>query len=136
MTETALQNKTVLIVCGSRTFKNETLVFETLESVPGLVGIIEGGASGADAFGKNFALASGTAFRTFVADWNQYGKRAGYLRNKAMLEELLRLQALGYVVGVSAFIDKPFEESRGTSMMVDLAEKAGVQTWVERSDQQ
>lgn len=53
----------------------------------------------------------------FPAEWNKYGKKAGYIRNAQMLE-------IGKPDLVLAFWDGV---SRGTKMMIDLAKKAGVE---------
>lgn len=76
--------------------------------------IIEGGAKGADALAVDFSCTYGTKLEDFSADWEQFGKRAGYLRNKQMLEE-------GKPDLVVAF-----PGGKGTAMMVRLAKEANV----------
>lgn len=55
-----------------------------------------------------------TSFKEFPADWDKYGKRAGYLRNVQMLDE-------GKPDLVVAF-----PGGKGTAMMVKLAKERGV----------
>lgn len=76
--------------------------------------IISGGATGADRVAATFAEVNFYAYEEYPADWKQYGKRAGYLRNVQMLQE-------GRPDLVVAF-----PGGRGTAMMVDLARKANV----------
>lgn len=76
--------------------------------------IIEGGAKGADSAAADFAACSYCQLVEFKAEWDKYGKRAGYLRNKRMLDE-------GKPDLVVAF-----PGGKGTANMVKLAEEAGV----------
>lgn len=83
--------------------------------------IIQGGARGADARAKEFAYNHGIHSVEYKADWDKHGKKAGYLRNKHMLED-------GRPDLVVAF-----PGGKGTENMVALATKAGVKTVVYRS---
>ena len=60
--------------------------------------------------------------RVFPADWDKYGKRAGYLRNVQMAE---------YADALLAFWDG---ESRGTKNMIDEALSRGLKVGVKRYD--
>jgi len=113
-----------VLVCGGRDYKDGQRVFDTLKDIwfntkpmSGLH-IIHGGAKGADTFAGMFANKAGVNNTEFKADWNQYGKRAGYIRNKTMLDE-------GKPDLVIAF-----PGGKGTAMMVDIARKAGVEVIV------
>lgn len=53
----------------------------------------------------------------FPADWEQHGKRAGFIRNARMLDEAKPDLVIGFTN------DPP---SRGTTIMLDLAKRAGV----------
>lgn len=55
----------------------------------------------------------------FPAQWSAWGPKAGYIRNRQMLEE-------GKPDVVWAFVDKPLPSSRGTAMMCKIAREAGV----------
>jgi hypothetical protein len=76
--------------------------------------IIEGDARGVDRMAGYWARTKGYTNLKFPAEWDKYGKRAGYLRNKRMLDE-------GKPDLVVAFPGGP-----GTAMMIKLAEEAGV----------
>lgn len=89
--------------------------------------LIEGGAPGADSVAWAFAdwnmgMWDDIVHLHFEADWDAHGKRAGYLRNAQMLEE-------GKPNLVVAFTHD-LESSKGTKMMVELARKAFVETYV------
>lgn len=77
-------NRHVVIVTGSRDWADEEAIYRALDdSCASLV--IEGGARGADAIARQWAKETGTKNRTFHANWLKYGRRAGPLRNKLML---------------------------------------------------
>lgn len=82
--------------------------------LPTDITIIAGGATGADKAAADFATVHFCQYEEYPADWNKYGKRAGYIRNQQMLDE-------GKPDVVIAF-----PGGRGTAMMVDLSRKAGV----------
>jgi hypothetical protein len=74
----------VVIVTGSRDWGDETAIHDALvKANPTLV--VQGGASGADALARAWALVNGVPCRTFHASWSLHGRRAGPLRNGVML---------------------------------------------------
>lgn len=77
--------------------------------------LICGMAFGADTMAYNWAKRHGITVHEFPANWHKYGKRAGYLRNKQMLDE-------GKPDLVIAF-----PGGKGTDMMVKLAKEANVE---------
>jgi hypothetical protein len=116
-----------ILVCGSRDWDDEDIVHRILDSyiTEENLTIIDGMAKGTDTFGYNWANEHAdydVKSERYPADWETYGKRAGYLRNVQMLEE-------GKPDLVLAFTDD-LVESRGTSMMVQLATDAGVPVYV------
>lgn len=46
--------------------------------------VVSGGAKGADTAGETWAHLNGIPVKRFPADWNTYGKRAGFMRNSDM----------------------------------------------------
>jgi hypothetical protein len=69
---------------------------------------------GADGIGERYAKERGYQVEHYPANWKRFGKKASYIRNKAMAE---RGKAL------AAFWDG---KSTGTKMMIDLAEEYGL----------
>ena len=106
------------IVCGGRVFRWLAPIYETLDLIKhdGLV-IISGMASGADFGGYMWGRENGYPVVEVPANWEKLGKKAGILRNVAMLNE-------HHPDGVIAF-----PGGNGTTHMVRIAEKAGVPTW-------
>lgn len=80
-----------IVVAGSRSFQNYKAAEEIFLSALSKrklneIEIVSGGAKGADAFGEYFAKKYGCQLKIYPADWERYGKRAGYLRNRQMAE--------------------------------------------------
>lgn len=82
-----------LIVAGDRHFLDYKFVEKHLcdllvgpNATREVVEIIQGGATGVDALAKRFAMDYFFRWRTFPADWNQFGKAAGPMRNRKMAE--------------------------------------------------
>lgn len=111
-----------IIVAGGRKFANYRLLAETVDSLfeyasEGAV-IISGGAKGADRLGEIYASSRGFVVEKFPADWDKYGKSAGYRRNEQMAEVATHLVA---------FWDG---ESKGTGHMIDIAARKGLDVTV------
>lgn len=104
-----------ILVCGGRDYWDYLVMHEVLgEYLADDLVIIHGGARGADDLADKWAEENGVATEVYPAQWEKYGKRAGTVRNAAMLSA-----------------EKPdlviaFRGGRGTANMINLAEKAGV----------
>lgn len=82
-------NQTVL-VCGGRGYGNRALLYDVLDvahAANPIVGIVHGGAAGADALAGAWARDNGCPEREYLADWDALGRAAGPLRNQKMLDE-------------------------------------------------
>lgn len=116
------------IVCGGRDYQDRKTAFAGLDDRLGslrsdgvMVEVIEGAAKGADRLAGLWADERGIAHTKVPADWNKYGKRAGFLRNDEMAT---RLQARRDQAGVRALtIGMP--GGRGTEMMLRIAGQKG-----------
>jgi len=115
--------KARFLICGGRDFGDENeewwFIHETLSSLINYdkydhITIITGGARGVDTIVAEWAEMLGYPSVVFPAEWDKYGKSAGFRRNKQMLDE-------GQPTWVIAF-----PGGRGTQMMCELAEKANV----------
>lgn len=108
-----------IIVAGGRDFNNYELLKSKLDYYLGNldnISIVSGGARGADRLGENYAIEKGLKLAMFPADWNTYGKSAGFIRNKEMAE---------YSTHLIAFWDG---KSKGTKHMIDLAKEYNLKT--------
>jgi hypothetical protein len=114
---TLIKIKMKIGVIGSRSFKDYLLLEETMNKLSSRLTIsliVSGGAKGADTLAGYWAVNNGVPVEEYKAEWDKYGKKAGYLRNQKMLDE-------GKPDLVVAFPGGP-----GTAMMVKIARKAGV----------
>jgi len=110
-----------VIVAGGRDFADYDLLKSKLDNLlvnRDPVEIVSGTARGADKLGEFYAKRSQLAVALFPADWDLYGKSAGYKRNAQMADDADALVA---------FWDG---KSRGTMHMINLAKSAGLQVRV------
>lgn len=75
-----------VLVCGSRDFNDYKQLEEVLDGIS-ISTILHGAARGADTLAGEYASRHGIDCISFPADWDQYGKSAGPLRNIKMLTE-------------------------------------------------
>ncbi len=78
-----------IIIAGGRDFNDykslERCVTKFLQSIKlEEIIIVSGCAKGADTLGEYFAKFNGFKIEKFPADWNQFPRSAGYIRNKEM----------------------------------------------------
>ena len=110
------------IVAGSRSVTEQSVVDATILAccwTPTV--IISGTARGVDTLGENWARANSVPVERFPADWDLYGKRAGYLRNEEMARNAEALVAIWD------------GQSRGTLHMITIARAAGLKVYVHRT---
>lgn len=82
--------------------------------------VISGGARGADRLGEVWARENGVGCEVVRAQWDTYGKSAGYKRNQQMATMADALIALWD------------GESRGTKHMIEIAKRTGLRVHVQR----
>ena len=87
--------------------------------------IISGTASGADSLGEEFANTWNLGIKRFPAEWNLYGKSAGYKRNTQMAKYITTDNKCDGLLVV--FWDK---KSVGTKHMIDTAKKCNLKTCI------
>ncbi len=107
-----------VLVCGGRDFTNSDMVYYYLDYYHKnfmFDVVIEGDAKGVDRMAGYWARKNKIDLKIFKAQWDLYGKSAGYKRNQQMLDE-------GKPDLVIAF-----RGGKGTTMMVNLAKQAGVE---------
>lgn len=85
---------------------------------------MSGTARGADKLGELYAERVGVHIYRFPADWDTYGKSAGYRRNAEMAKFASGENNVGVLI---AFWDG---KSRGTKHMIDLAKRYGLKVHV------
>lgn len=108
-----------VLICGSRNINNPALISRAVEqSGMNPIHIISGGARGVDTLARAYAKSKGMEFTEYLADWDKYGKRAGFLRNITM-------------IGVSDAVIAIWDgESKGTKHSIDYATASGKPVFV------
>lgn len=103
-----------VIVAGSRGITKQAVVDFALGQFPQrITEVISGTARGVDILGEQWARKMCIPVKRFPADWDRYGKSAGYRRNEQMA---------AYADALVAVWDG---ESRGTKHMIDIMKRAG-----------
>jgi len=107
-----------VIIAGGRTFNDYDLLVESCDKLfvnkhPNIE-IVNGGARGADRLGGKYAIQKGYKMKPFPADWDNFGKAGGYIRNKEMAE---------YADAALIFWDN---KSKGSESMISLAKQYGL----------
>ena len=114
-----------LLIAGSRTYSNYAEFSRITDRMLSLVQdkyeilIIEGEASGADSMARRYAQEHKYRLAPFPADWDTYGRSAGYLRNEQMADELT-------LYSKSAALYFWDGESRGTKHCIGEIKKRGI----------
>lgn len=109
-----------VIVAGGRMMNNYELLKSKLDAIlvnkakQFKIQIVSGTANGADRLGERYAKERGYSIKQFPADWDGFGKRAGYLRNAQMAD---------YADALVAFWDG---ESKGTNHMIELGKSKNI----------
>jgi hypothetical protein len=113
-----------IAVVGSRSFNDygymqarlDALYITVKDSLN--IELVSGGARGADELAERYAEERKVMMLVYPADWDKYGKSAGYRRNQ---------QIVDYAEMVVAFWDG---ESKGTKHSIDLAVKQNKQVLI------
>ncbi len=109
-----------LIIAGTRTFSDYALLKEECDKLladvkdTNSIVILSGAAKGADILGEQYAEERGFDLQRFPADWKNYAKAAGPIRNSLMAKR---------ADGLIAFWDG---KSKGTKDMIEKADKTGI----------
>lgn len=109
-----------VIICGDRNWDDRKSIENYILSLPIGSVIIQGKCRGADEIARYYAFLYGYEYIDFPADWERYGKAAGPIRNRQMLDE-------GIPDIVVAF-HNDISKSKGTANMLKQAEERGIPT--------
>jgi len=86
---------TSLLIAGSRSFTDYGQVLEEIERFVEtlrcrghtITEVLCGECHGPDRFGRAWAESNGIRVRSFPADWKRWGRSAGPIRNRQMVEK-------------------------------------------------
>ena len=113
-----------LALVGGRTFNDYTIFSTNIEfiltkwnvTLPDILQIVSGGASGADTLAEKWAKEHNIPMVVFKPDWDKFGKAAGPMRNSDIVNMATHLIAF------------PSEDSKGTWDSIAKAQKKGIPT--------
>lgn len=107
------------IIAGSRTIVGYSTVKKAIERSGFVISVVfSGAARGVDKLGEKWAKENGVPVECFPANWKEYGKGAGMIRNSEM------------VAGADALIAVWDGISRGTADTIGKAKKSGLKVFV------
>lgn len=113
-----------IIVAGGRDFNNYAGLSASLDyllkNINDEIQIVCGMARGADRLGEQYAKENGYKVLYVPADWDRYGKSAGFIRNEEMA---------GLADALVAFWDG---KSSGTRHMIETARNKGLDVRIKR----
>lgn len=111
--------KNRVAIVGSRNWKDANVIREYIQAIKDKENteIVSGGARGVDTIAEVYAKEFGIVTKIFPAEWDTYGKAAGFKRNTDIV---------AYCTSVVAFWDG---KSRGT---LDTLQKAIISSNVKR----
>lgn len=76
-----------IVITGSRYWKNKSLLHYAMQDTrESNITFVHGGAKGADTFAQEVCEEEEYDVITVPAEWDRYGKKAGMIRNKLMLD--------------------------------------------------
>jgi hypothetical protein len=116
-----------ILITGSRTWTDKVTVNQALRDAWLTFGrpygtiVVHGGARGADYIADVYAKRLGFQTEKHDANWEQFGKAAGYLRNREMVD-----------AGADICLAFIKNESKGATMCAALAQEAGIPTHIWR----
>ena len=104
----------IVLVCGGRNFSDQAVFDSAMNDLPLFPElIIQGGASGADYMAKQWAEKYGVHCAEVKALWDYHGRKAGPLRNSAML-----ILQPAYCIALPG--------GKGTANMISQCEASGI----------
>ena len=110
-----------LIIAGGRDYKLTRQDFDKLDGIQGVTEVVSGCARGVDSAGECWARNRLIPIKQFPADWDRWGKRAGFIRN---------IEMANYADALAVF-----PGGNGTAHMFKTARQYGLQIYDFRSNQ-
>jgi hypothetical protein len=114
-----------VIIAGSRGIEDLQLVAAAIvASGFDITEVLSGTCRGVDLLAERWAMARSIPVKRYPAEWHRFGKRAGPLRNIAMVNEVA--SSRGGLIAVWDGI------SRGTRQAIEYAHQQGISVYVHR----
>lgn len=115
-----------IIICGDRHWEDEKTIFLYIGTLPPDTRVITGGAKGADTIAENTRVWHGLDGKVYPANWTMFGKAAGPIRNRRMMEDENPYLVVGFHNNIS--------RSKGTRNMLLLAKRKRVRYQLRKTD--
>ena len=114
-----------VLICGGISFSDEELFNKTLDEMIDKENtiLVSGHAKGADTLAEKYAEKHGIEIKIFPPEWSKYGRAAGPIRNKQMLDYISKADE-NLVI---AFWNG---QSKGTKHTVETANKMGIKVQI------
>lgn len=108
-----------LIIAGSRGITDYDILVKVMSELPFTpTTIVSGTARGVDKLGEEYAEKNDIDIIRYPAEWDKFGKSAGYKRNAIMANNADALLALWD------------GQSKGAAHMIELAHKKGLKIYI------
>ena len=112
------------IIAGSRDITDPSVLEQAIKDAPfSITSVVSGGCRGADKLGESWASKNKLTCEVISANWDLFGKAAGYIRNEEMAQRAEALVAIWK-------IDKNGNGSKGTRNMISIAKRHGLKVHV------
>ena len=109
-----------VVMGGSRDWTDADAIRSTLQMLrPSFVGVGDC-PTGADPIIRDISKELGIPGRVYIADWGKFGRPAGPLRNRRMVESVKPSRVVGFL--------RSDRENRGTKNLLLLAERSNIST--------
>ena len=109
-----------VLICGDREWWNAKKIADRIKQLPVGTVVIHGACRGADRIAGNAAFNHGLVVREYPARWKKYGRSAGPIRNREMLDKENPDLIIAFHESIL--------ESKGTKDMLKEATKRGIPT--------
>jgi hypothetical protein len=110
-----------VLICGDRNWTGWAAIEREIAKLPLGTTIIHGAARGADTIAATIGTRLGLEVQAYPAHWESFGRAAGPIRNRWMLDSKPDL--------VLAF-HRNLDSGKGTKNTVGMAEKRGIEVRV------
>lgn len=107
------------IIAGTRTINDIKILEETINNIDfNITKVVSGTAKGIDKLGEQWAHNNNISIERYPANWDRYGRSAGYIRNSEMANNAEALIAIWD------------GKSKGTKNMIQEAKRKGLKVHV------
>ncbi len=122
-------NEVKILICGGRHFNEYDVFSKTVNSVlndleihQDQIELVSGGCEGTDKMAERYAEENSISISVFNADWKRYGRAAGPIRNRQMID-YIKDSDHSYVIAFTS------DRTKGTRNTIELASKNSIEVF-------